>query len=261
MQTGALTGYIDVAQMVLYAFWLFLAGVVYYLRREDKREGYPLQSDRTERTTRVRVQGFPAIPPPKTFRLAHGGVVMAPAAPREDPEPSARPTAPWPGAPLEPVGDPLGSRLGPAAYANRSDHPDVTIDGQPRIVPMRVATDFSVEERDPDPRGMPVFGADGRVGGHVSDIWVDRSEPQVRYLEIETTPDAKRVLVPIALTKISTAPFRRRVIVQSMLGAQFNGAPALANPDQVTLREEDHTSAYFAGGNLYATRERSEPLL
>ena len=43
---GAITGYIDVAQMVLYAFWIFFAGLIYYLHREDKREGYPLVSER-----------------------------------------------------------------------------------------------------------------------------------------------------------------------------------------------------------------------
>ena len=34
------------AQVVLYAFWIFFAGLILYLRREDKREGYPLESDR-----------------------------------------------------------------------------------------------------------------------------------------------------------------------------------------------------------------------
>ena len=47
LPTAALTGYIDVAQVTLYAFWLFFAGLIFYLRREDKREGYPLDSDRT----------------------------------------------------------------------------------------------------------------------------------------------------------------------------------------------------------------------
>ena len=47
MQTGAITGYIDVAQLVLYAFWLFFIGLIIYLRREDKREGYPLWSEAT----------------------------------------------------------------------------------------------------------------------------------------------------------------------------------------------------------------------
>ena len=62
MEIGAITGYIDVAQLTLYAFWLFFAGLIYYLHREDKREGYPLLSDRSPYIT---VQGFPEIPAPK----------------------------------------------------------------------------------------------------------------------------------------------------------------------------------------------------
>lgn len=37
MYTGALTSHLDVAQIVLYAFWLFFAGLIIYLRREDKQ--------------------------------------------------------------------------------------------------------------------------------------------------------------------------------------------------------------------------------
>ncbi len=33
---GAITSYIDVAQVVLYAFWIFFAGLIFYLRREDR---------------------------------------------------------------------------------------------------------------------------------------------------------------------------------------------------------------------------------
>ena len=33
MPRGEITGYVDVAQVVLYAFWLFFAGLVFYLRR------------------------------------------------------------------------------------------------------------------------------------------------------------------------------------------------------------------------------------
>jgi photosynthetic reaction center H subunit len=58
-----MTPYLDLTTLVLYAFWIFFAALVYYLRREDKREGYPLASDRRN----VTVQGFPAAPPPKTF--------------------------------------------------------------------------------------------------------------------------------------------------------------------------------------------------
>ena len=35
MATGAITGYVDVAQIVLYVFWAFFAGLIYYLLREN----------------------------------------------------------------------------------------------------------------------------------------------------------------------------------------------------------------------------------
>jgi len=60
-----ITQYIDFAQLALYAFWLFFAGLIYYLRREDKREGYPLESQR-----KIKVQGWPAMPPEKFFYKA-----------------------------------------------------------------------------------------------------------------------------------------------------------------------------------------------
>ena len=41
MQEGA---YLDVAQVTLYVFWIFFACLIFYLRREDRREGYPLDS-------------------------------------------------------------------------------------------------------------------------------------------------------------------------------------------------------------------------
>lgn len=52
---------VDFAQVMIYAFWIFFAGLVYYLRREDKREGYPLVSSRGP------VNGFPMTPGPKQF--------------------------------------------------------------------------------------------------------------------------------------------------------------------------------------------------
>ena len=60
--TAAITGYIDVAQLVLYGFWIFFAGLIIYLRREDKREGYPLESDRSKRAPRVPVVAWPRYP-------------------------------------------------------------------------------------------------------------------------------------------------------------------------------------------------------
>ncbi len=53
--------YIDGAAIALYAFWLFFAGLIYYLRREDKREGYPLDSPQGPR------EGWPKMPRTKKF--------------------------------------------------------------------------------------------------------------------------------------------------------------------------------------------------
>lgn len=260
MQTGAITQYVDVAQLVLYGFWIFFAGLVYYLHREDKREGYPLDSSRSARTDRMVVQGFPAIPEPKTYRLAHGGTVDAPSGRVDEIDIAAAPSTAYSGAPLEPTGDPMRDAVGPAAYAKRSTEPDLTLEGQPRIVPMRVATEFSIAEQDPDPRGMPVYGTDDTLGGTVSDVWVDRSEPQIRYLEVETRGETpRRVLLPIAFCQISRA--RRDIVVSAITGEQFSAVPTTAHPDLVSLREEDQISAYYGGGTLYATPERLGPIL
>jgi photosynthetic reaction center H subunit len=255
MNTGAVTGYIDVAQIVLYAFWIFFAGLIIYLRKEDKREGYPLESDRSRS---IKVQGFPAMPAPKTFRLAGGGSVQAPRFEHDSRPIAARPMGAHLGAPLVPTGDPMLDAVGPAAYAERANTPDHTIDGTPLIVPLRSAPGFEVSSRDPDPRGMTVFGADRERGGVVSDLWVDRAEPQIRYLEVQTVGE-RRVLLPMTFAKIDAR--RNCVNVLAILGNQFARVPSIADPDRVTRREEDQIASYYAGGKLYATPARAEPFL
>ena len=37
MGTGAITQYVDVAKLVLYAFWIFFFGLIYYLIRDNHR--------------------------------------------------------------------------------------------------------------------------------------------------------------------------------------------------------------------------------
>jgi photosynthetic reaction center H subunit len=243
-----------IGSIVLYAFWIFFAGLIIYLRKEDKREGYPLESDRSGS---IKVQGFPAMPAPKTFKLAGGGTVQAPRSEHDSRPIAARPLGQHLGAPLVPTGNPMLDAVGPASYAERANIPDHTIDGAPLIVPLRLAPGFEVSSRDPDPRGMIVYGADSERGGVVSDLWVDRAEPQIRYLEVQT--GERRVLLPITFTKID----RRRncIDVVALLGGQFAGVPGIANPDQITRREEDQIMAYYAGGKLYATPARAEPFL
>jgi photosynthetic reaction center H subunit len=257
MQAGQITGYIDVAQVTLYAFWVFFALLIIYLRREDKREGYPLETDRPEP---MPVLGFPMMPSPKTFLLAHGGSVTVPRAPDGRPIALA-PLAPWPGAPFAPTGNPMLDGVGPASHAERADVPDMTVDGLPAIVPLRVATECSINTEDPDPIGMAVIAADRVRAGTVVDVWIDRTEPQIRYLEVEISADAggKRVLMPVLMVDIDGR--RRRVKVDAIFSHQFADIPSLANPTQVTKLEEDRITGYFAGGILYASPDRAEPLL
>jgi photosynthetic reaction center H subunit len=255
MGTGAITSYIDVAQVALYSFWVFFAGLIYYLRREDKREGYPLVSDRSDQ---IRVTGFPPAPPPKTFYLRDGSTVTAPRDEAAQPAFYASPVAPWSGAPMHPAGNPMLSGAGPAASALRADTVDRTFDDEARVVPLRIATDHWIDPESPDPITMEVVGADGVLGGFVSDLWIDRAETVIRYLEVTLAAGAA-VLVPMPLAQVDER--RGKVVVRSVLGAQFAHAPMLANPDQVTLREEDQIAAYFASGNLYAEPRRVEPLL
>lgn len=254
---AGLTAHIDLAQVMLYVFWLFLAGLIFYLRREDRREGYPLVS---EVTGKAENHGAIWIPGPKTFVLPHGGVQTAPRE-RAEPPVRATPIAPWPGAPLQPTGNPLVDGVGPAAYALRSDLPDLTIEGAPRIGPLRLTPIFSLPEKGPDPRGMTVVAADGRVAGVIRDLWVDRSETLVRYYEIELSglPQPRSVLLPTGFADVDGR--KRRVVVNSILARQFADVPATKSPDQVSLREEDRISAYYGGGHLYATPSRVEPLL
>jgi photosynthetic reaction center H subunit len=260
MGTGAITPYIDVAQIALYAFWIFFAGLIYYLHREDKREGYPLESDRSQRSGgRVQVQGWPRVPRPKTFRLRDGRVVMAPNF-RGSAQPlGGSPSARHLGAPLEPNGDPMLAAVGPGSYSDRADLPDTTVDGEDRIVPLRAAPGFEVSGHDPDPRGLPVIGADGAVAGVVRELWIDRAEVLFRYLEVELPAQrgGRRVLLPVNFSRIG----RRNVKVRSILAAQFAQVPATHRPDTITLLEEDKVMAYFGGGTLYATPDRQEPLL
>ncbi|MEO8038476.1 MAG: photosynthetic reaction center subunit H [Betaproteobacteria bacterium] len=255
MQTGAITQYLDVAQLALYAFWLFFAGLIYYLHRENKREGYPLESDRSGS---IRVQGFPAIPQPKTFVLPHGGTFSAPNDIRDGRPVNATPVGPWPGAPLEPNGDPMLAGVGPGAYAMRADTPDLTVDGRPKIVPLRSAPSYSLASGDPDPRGMPVVGADGLVAGKVSDVWVDLSETLIRYFEVDAY--GRTVLLPAPFAKVSSGR-NGMVKVRSIMARHFNDVPGLKNPDQVTFLEEEKIVAYYGGGTLYADPSRAEPFL
>jgi photosynthetic reaction center H subunit len=257
METGSITEYMDVAQVVLYLFWAFFAGLIYYLHRENKREGYPLESETPGGPT---IEGFPGVPPAKTFRLMHGaGNRVVANNPDRRPVKATR-VSRAAGSPLEPDGNPMLGGVGPGSWAERHDTPDLTLDGAPKIIPLRVATDFSVAMDDPDPRGKAVVAADGKVAGTIVDVWVDRSEPQIRYFEAEVPggTGSRRALIPAGFAKVDGSG---TVSVVSILAAQFGQVPSLANPDRITLLEEDKICAYYGGGTLYAEPERQEPFI
>ena len=251
MQTGAITGYIDVAQLALYAFWIFFAGLIYYLHKENKREGYPLESDRSGS---IKVQGWPSMPKPKTYKLANGNTVTVPNDKAAN-QPPVHEGA-YRGSPLSPEGDLLLAGVGPGSWNDRADVADVTYEGLTKIVPLRAAPGFGVSRQDVDPRGLPVIGADGEEGGNVVDLWVDRSEMLFRYLELEVAGGG-RVLLPMNFARVE----QRCIRVKSILGEQFARVPATRAPEQVTLLEEEKIMAYYGAGTLYATPGRQEPLL
>lgn len=258
MSTGAIIGHIDVAQIVLYLFWLFFAGLIIYLRREDRREGYPLVfPDRTKgRPPRAN-----DLPKAKVFRTADGHTYYAPPGTIDDRPIAAVPAEKYQGAPLIPTGDPMRDGVGPASYAMRQDVPDTTSEGKDRIVPLRADPHHYVAEEDPNPVGMWMVGADGKLAGMVKDLWIDRSEPSIKYLELEVTGPAgpRSVLFPMPLANVSKS--KREVRTGAVLAHQFADAPATKDPDRITKLEEDMISGYFAGGYMYATPQRQEPLL
>jgi len=258
MSTGAITHGIDIAQVVLYMFWVFFAGLCLYLHRENKREGYPLESDGRGGT--VVIQGFPAVPEPKVFLLRSGQKRFAPG-PNSGKQvlTGGVATSRYPGSPIVPTGNPLLAGVGPGAYADRDDSPDVTIDNVPRIVPLRAAPGFEVMSQGPDPRGMYVIGADDIIGGKVVDLWVDRSEAIFRYLEIEVDAafGSRRVLLPMTMARCGD----REVFVRSILARQFADVPGTRLPEVITLLEEDRIGAYYGAGTLYALPSRQEPLV
>ncbi len=253
METGAITQGIDVAQVVLYIFWLFFAGVIYYLLRENHREGYPLDNGRENGPVQT---GWPSIDQPKTYKLEDGREIQIPDLHRPDGEYSAAPSHAWLGAPLEPVGDPLLSGMGPGAWAAREDICEKDPHGDLKIVPLRDAPHHAVAAQDHDPRGLPVYGADKTEAGQVKDLWVDRMEMMFRYIEV-ALPSGKTVLLPVTFSRITD----HYIHVEAILSSQFDKVPALKHPDQITRLEEEKICAFYGAGTLYATPERQEPLV
>lgn len=256
--TGAIVGSLDVAQVVLYAFWIFFAGLIWYIRQEDRREGYPLEDDVSGRYSK---DPWLFVPSKKTFLLPHGqGAVQVPDLKRDDRPLNAKRVSPTAGSPIEPEGNPLLAGVGPGSWAERSDKPDLTAHGDARIVPMATADGFDIAEGEMDPRGLSVVGCDRKSAGTVKDVWVDRAEHLIRYYEVDL--GGSTVLLPNNFVVIKKGKGAKSYLyVHAITSGQFADVPARAKADSITLLEEDKIAAYFGAGLLYALRNRREALL
>lgn len=252
--TEPIIGTLDLASLSLYLFWLFFAGLIYYLQTENMREGYPLEDEEG------RPNAFPSlfpVPAPKTFKLPHGrGEVMAPGPSNERKDLALRRSSVQDGFPLEPTGDPMRDGVGPASWANRRDVPELDGKGHAKIVPLSAAASFFVSAGR-DPRGLPVQAGDQEVVGRISDMWIDEPEQLVRYLEVELDGGAGKRLIPLPMAKIR----KDRVFVRPIFGKHFPDAPVTRSRNQITLLEEEKICAYFAGGTLYASEDRQNPFI
>lgn len=262
MFSGPFVTGIDLVDISLWLFTLFFLGLIFYLRLEDRREGYPLETDTTNK---LEATGVFWSPKSKRFNLPHGrGELDVQFGPRDTRELALKRMAVWPGSPYEPTGDPMQDGVGPASYAMREDVPDLTLEGEPRISPFRDCPAYTVAKQDRDPRGLTIYGTDKQAAGTIVDIWVDRSEAIVRYLEVEVpaidSEAPKRLLVPMFFANVSGGR-NAKVVVEAVTGAQLQAAPIPKVGNVITRREEDRIMGYFGGGTLYANAGRSEPIL
>mgnify|MGYP005746935561 FL=1 len=177
-----LFGNFDLASASIWLFWIFFALLIFYIQRENMREGYPLENDDGSEAPN---QGPFPLPDAKTFKLPHGrGEVTVPNGKGEDRAVALEQTSVANGYPFEPTGDPMKDGVGPASWAPRRDVPELDGHGHPKIIPMSANSKFFVGAGR-DPRDLPVVAGDGEVVGKISDMWIDEPEQLVRYLEIE----------------------------------------------------------------------------
>lgn len=265
MNAAYIVGNFDVAELAFLLFFGFFVALVFYLNKESRREGYPLEEEEDGKI----LPGSLFDGEKKTFQLPHGrGTYVPEDVARDDVNVPAVQSFRAAGAPFVPTGDAMVDGMGPAAWANRAKYPDLTFDGRPRIVPIAQSHELVIAPNDPQLVGFPVVAADGVTVGKVSDIWVDQAEHMIRYLEVETN-SGKKVLAPMMVAVVHgnglidallpiTSDKPEYVEIDAITAAQFDAVPALETAGTITRYEEDHIQAYFGGGYMYATPERSE---
>ncbi len=250
-------GNFDLASAAIWLFWIFFAGLIYYLQTENMREGYPLETDDGAPAPN---QGPFPVPKDKTFILPHGrGELKVPSGQHPDrPVLALQRTARAAGSPYVPTGDPMMDGVGPASWAPRRDLAELDAHGHDKIKPMSDLPDFAFSAGR-DPRGKPVVTGDGEVVGRVTDMWVDVPEQLVRYLTMDVNPEGSgnTRLIPINFARIGSD----RVTIRSLHAHNIEGIPTTKSGGSITMLEEEKITAYYGGGTLYATPERAEPCI
>jgi photosynthetic reaction center H subunit len=248
-------GNFDLASAAIWLFYIFFAGLIYYLQTENMREGYPLETDDGAPAPN---QGPFPVPKDKTFILPHGrGEVTVPSGQNPDrPVLALQRTSKAAGSPYVPTGDPMMDGVGPAAWAPRRDVPELDAHGHAKIKLMSKLEDFHVSAGT-DPRGKAVVTGDGEVVGRVIDMWIDVPEQLVRYMTVDLNPEGsgQTRLIPMNFARIKSD----RVAVRSLYAGNMAGIPTTKRDAEITLLEEEKITAYYGGGTLYADPARLEP--
>ena len=246
-------GNLDVAILCVIAFVIFFAGLLVHLRREDKREGYPVEVAGMFGRTHS-AQGFPAIPKPKLFYRPHDrGVAQAPRV--EQPE-LVRPGEALPpiAYPLDPGPNPLAEGVGAAAYTRiREELPDLDVEGEPKLISLNDHADYCIPDGDPDPRGWVLLSADEQRVGKVHDLWFNRAEFFLRYYEVSIAGAEGRRLVPAFFAE--ALPRDRAVRATTLVARDLRRVPVRADDSCITMREEDRLNGFFAGGLRFSGRQ------
>ena len=210
---GQISNQLDIPTLAFWVFALFFVGLVFWLQRESKREGYPLKA--SPFTTEL-LDGFP--PPPAgelTYILNEGGTTDAPHF-YEQPPTHSRPMHQFDGTPFRPLGNPLLAAIGPGSWVMKKDVPALTERGDRLLEPLRAMHEWSIERQDADPRGMAVFDWRWNEVGRVVDVWIDRGIKIIRMLEVELRDDLRAGYVP------GSAP---RNATDGVLGGAPEGVP------------------------------------
>ena len=241
-----LTQHIDLPQILFWAFALAFVYLCYELRKNDKREGYPMKASPFSKR---HLEGFPLRDEPQTYLLNEGGETQAPHN-YPQAQTSSRPLYPFDGTPLVPVGNPLLAGIGPGAWVMRNAAPMRVENGDLLLQPMRLLPEWTIGKADADPRGMRVFDWRWNEVGVVRDMWIDQGIKIIRFLEVEVAAGIR--LVPIYHTAINEKA--REVRVTALSAFQFDEIPRQANPDVLDAREDERLNAYFAAGNFFRGR-------